>query len=277
MEPASFFRKRGQRVQEIPLAEISPNPSQPRRYFDPEALAALADSIKENGLLSPVLLRKTKGGYEIIAGERRVQAFRLLGETKIPALIEQADAERMAVLALVENLQRAELHFFEEAHAIAKLMNTLGLTQQEMAQRLGISQSAVANKLRLQKLPLPIMGKIIEGNLTERHARALLPLCDSPELLEHLCQRVIERHLNVTQTEEWVERVRQTKKKQTKRVIVLKDLRIFGATIERAVSLMREAGIPAESATEETEETITYHIVIAKKKDDPALSIPAVR
>ena len=166
------------RIKMVPLALIDPNPAQPRRTFEKVALEELAASIKENGLLSPVSVRKVGERFQLIAGERRLMAFRLLGEEVIPALIEEADDRRSAALAIVENMQRRDLTFFEEAQAIETLIKTQGLTQQQAAQRLGLSQSAVANKLRLLKLPRTQINRLVMAGLTERHARALLPLCE---------------------------------------------------------------------------------------------------
>jgi len=151
-------------VVRIPLVEIDPNPAQPRRLFDPQGLFELAGSIAENGLLCPVSVRQMPDGrYQLIAGERRLMAYRLLGEETIPALVEQADDQRAAILALVENLQRRNLNFLEESKAIAKLIQTQGLTQRQAAQKLGVAQPTLANKLRVLRLPLSVLTQLAEG------------------------------------------------------------------------------------------------------------------
>ena len=251
-------------IRNIPLELIDQNPMQPRKVFNGEALEQLAASIKENGLISPIVVRKVGNRYQLIAGERRLMAFLLLDEPTIPAIIEQADDDRSAVLAMVENIQRCDLSFFEEAQAIKTLIKTQSLTQQQAADKLSMSQSAVANKLRLLKLPEKIRQKIGESNLTERHARALLPLC-LDERLEKVVTAVIERELTVSQTEKLVEETLNSKPcKKGKKIFVIRDLRLFTSTISRAIDLMKQAGIDAVSQKTEDEESITYTVVIPK-------------
>ncbi|MBP1556635.1 MAG: ParB/RepB/Spo0J family partition protein, partial [Oscillospiraceae bacterium] len=251
-------------IRNIPLELIDQNPMQPRKVFNGEALEQLAASIKENGLISPIVVRKVGNRYQLIAGERRLMAFLLLDEPTIPAIIEQADDDRSAVLAMVENIQRCDLSFFEEAQAIKTLIKTQSLTQQQAADKLSMSQSAVANKLRLLKLPEKIRQKIGESNLTERHARALLPLC-LDERLEKVVTNVIERELTVSQTEKLVEETLNNKPtKKGKKIFVIRELRLFTSTISRAIDLMKQAGIDAVSQKTEDEESITYTVVIPK-------------
>ena len=255
---------KSRRVKDIPLEMIDQNPMQPRRVFNGESLKQLADSIRENGLISPIVVRKVGERYQLIAGERRFLAFLMLDEPAIPAIIEQADDDRSAVLAMVENIHRCDLSFFEQAMAIKTLIETQSLTQQQIAEKLSMSQSAVANKLRLLRLPENIRQKISESELTERHARALLPLCGS-EKLEKVVSAVIERKLNVAQTEELV--VRALSKKDApkgKKIFVIRELRLFTTTISRAIDMMKQAGIDAVSQKTEDENSITYTVVIPK-------------
>lgn len=252
------------RVRLVPLDSIDANPAQPRQIFEQKALEELASSIKENGLISPILVRKTGDRFQLIAGERRLKAFKMLGETSIPALLEEADDRRSAALAIIENMQRQDLTFFEEAQAIALLIKTQDITQQQAADKLGLSQSAIANKLRLLRLPKRQVDRLIMAGLTERHARALLPLCGD-ERLENVVSRLVKERPTVTQTEKLVESVqKQQKAKQGGRILILKDLRLFTSTIRHAVEVMKQAGVEATTEQTEDEKNIIYTIVISK-------------
>ena len=164
------------RVQYISLAQLSPNPQQPRRSFDEAALRELADSIRAYGILQPLTVRRTPGGYQLAAGERRMRAARMAGLREVPCLVAQVDEQDAGMLALIENLQRRDLDCFEEAAAIARLISRYGLSQEQAAEKLGKSQSAVANKLRLLRLSPACRALLVEHGLTERHARCLLRL-----------------------------------------------------------------------------------------------------
>lgn len=252
------------RVRLLPLDSIDTNPAQPRQIFEPKAMEELALSIKENGLISPVLVRKIGDRFQLIAGERRLKAFKMLGETSIPALLEEADDRRSAALAIIENMQRQDLTFFEEAQAIALLIKTQEVTQQQAAERLGLSQSAVANKLRLLRLPKRQLDRLISAGLTERHARALLPLYDDTRL-EEVVTRLVKDHPTVTQTEKLVEGLQKPpKSRQGGRILILKDLRLFTSAIGHAVEVMKQAGIEAKTEKTEDEKNIIYTIVIPK-------------
>ena len=251
------------RVRLVPLDSIDSNPAQPRQIFEQKALEELALSIKENGLISPIVVRKMGDRFQLIAGERRLMAFKMLGESSIPALLEEADDRRSATLAIIENMQRQDLTFFEEAQAIALLIKT-----QELTERLGLSQSAVANKLRLLRLPKPQVDRLIQAGLTERHARALLPLCGDLRL-ETVVSKIIQAHATVKQTEKMVEDIQKRQKpKQGGRILILKDLRLFTSTIGHAVEVMKQAGINAKTEKTEDEQNIVYTIVIPKAVPD---------
>ena len=197
----SLFTKAAKRqVLDLPVAEIRPNPRQPRRDFPPGELAELALSISQVGVLQPLTVRRTPGGWELIAGERRLRAAQLAGLPRVPCLPMEADSDASALLALVENLQRQDLTVWEEAAALRQLIDRHHLSQEEAAQRVGKSQSAVANKLRLLKLPEDVIATLRSHRLTERHARSLLRL-GSPEAQRAALEEILKRGLNVAQTE----------------------------------------------------------------------------
>ena len=184
------------RVRYIPINDIRPNPQQPRRRFDSESLQELAASIAAYGILQPLTVRQQGAVYELVVGERRWRAARIAGLRQVPCLLARVDEEDAALLALIENLQRRDLDYMEEAAAIARLLRRYGLSQQQAAERLGRSQSAVANKLRLLRLEEPVAEALHHYGLTERHARALLRLEDPEQRLaavEHIGKKPAER------------------------------------------------------------------------------------
>lgn len=248
----------------LPVVNIFPNPGQPRRSFSEDSLSGLAKSIEETGLLCPISVRETiPGVYELIAGERRLRAYRLLGYEKIPALIEKVDDTSGRLLPLIENLQRDDLNCFEQAQAMCTLMKEHGLTQSDIARRLGMAQSTIANKLRLMRLPDAAQEKILEYQFTERHARCLLQI-ESPVLLMDAIEQIHQRQLNVAQTEHYVQILLEKQKPKPTRVFILKDVRIFFNTINKAIETMKLAGIPAQTQREEDEEYINLTVKIPK-------------
>jgi len=249
-------------VYEIPVNTIKPNPNQPRKYFDSSALSELAESIKEYGVLQPITVRKIRCGYELVAGERRLRAAQLAGLLKIPSIIINADSDKSAILALLENLQREDLSFFEIAEGYQKLIREQGMTQEDIARRIGKSQSTVANKIRLLRLT-PIVRKIIrEYNLTERHARALLNL--DPEKQLAAVRTICDNHLNVRQSEELISSMllEKTKKQQTVKVSGANDIRLFTNTVKQAVDLMRESGADAQLEKNDFDWGVEYIIKV---------------
>ena len=186
------------RVLYLPVSGIRTNPNQPRHRFDEAALRELAESIRQYGILQPLTVRRMSGGYELIAGERRLRAAKIAGLREVPCLLARAEEENSSVLALIENIQRRDLHYFEEAAAIAKLIAQYGLSQEQAADKLGKSQSAVANKLRLLRLSGECVALLREHDLSERHARALLRLTDEEMRLAAL-KTIIERSMTVAQ------------------------------------------------------------------------------
>ncbi len=248
----------------IPNDQIYPNPNQPRRVFDQEELVNLAISIRMNGILQPITVRQTEKGYELVSGERRLRASRLAGLITIPCIVVDVNNMKSAVFALIENLQRQNLNYFEEALAIERLMQEYGISQEDAARRLGKAPSTVSNKLRLLSLPEEARNCLMENGLTERHARALLKL-EKDEVMDVLA-KVIEKKLNVTQTEELVEDIvgkKDLPKRQTKRMF--SDVKIFLNTINTAVDTMKKSGIGADIRREDTGESYIYRIEIPKR------------
>lgn len=258
----------GGQILMIPQEEIFPNPHQPRKYFDYAELEGLAQSIRENGLLQPITVRPREDfGYELISGERRLRAARIIGMKEIPCVISEVDAEKSATLALIENLQRQDLSFFEEARAIQNLMSICGISQEEMAKRLGKAQSTLCNKLRILKLPQDVCDLLEKNSMSERHARALLQL-ESADLQRRAAKIAVDKRLTVAETEKLITRMaKNSAAKQKPSVKIFKDVRIFVNTLNHAVDTMRKAGIEADSAKSETPEYIEYVVRIPKQTD----------
>ena len=262
----SLFPKTAKRqVLELPVGEIRPNPNQPRQEFREEELAELAQSIAQVGVLQPLSVRRTQRGWELIAGERRLRAAQMAGLACVPCLQTEADEETSSLMALVENVQRKDLDVWEEAAALRQLMGRYGLTQEETARRVGKSQSAVANKLRLLKLPEDVIHTLRLHHLTERHARALLRL-DDPGRQRLAVEYILKHQLNVAKTEEYIDRLcggRRVPRKATP-VYKIRDVRLFLNTVNRGLAVMKSAGVNAQCGREETENEITLTIHIRK-------------
>lgn len=265
----NFVLKKDNKISDIPIIKIRPNKSQPRRVFNEDELAALSRSISENGVLQPITVRRISATeYELIAGERRLRASVLAGLKKIPCIVIKCSDKESAVFALLENLQRSDLGFFEEARGISKLIRRFGLTQDEAARKLGKSQSTIANKLRLLKLTYEEQEWILNAGLTERHARALLRIDDNDVRREAL-SKIISDKLNTQQTDSLVSIMLKTLEQPVIRQkgiskVVIKDVRIFVNTINKAIDTMRLAGIDAQSNKTDTESFIEYTIRIPK-------------
>ena len=251
------------RVLFLPVEDIAPNPGQPRTQFSQPELEELAGSIRALGLLQPLTVRRGEHGWELVAGERRLRAAKLAGLQQVPCLSVQADGQTSSLFALVENLQRRDLDFLEEAFALDKLIRTYHLSQEEAARRIGKSQSAVANKLRLLKLPPEALYLLRESGLTERHARALLRLEGDEARLSAL-RHVAANHLTVTKTEAYVESLLSPKPQKRKPTYLIKDVRFFLNTVTRGLSLMKGAGIDAQCGRQETADAILLTIRIPK-------------
>ena len=252
----------------IPQEEIYPNPNQPRRRFDFDELEGLAQSIRQNGIIQPIAVRvNNRGEYELISGERRLRASRLVGITQIPCIIMEANDEKSALFALLENIQRCDLDFFEEAVAIEKLLTDYGMTREDICKKLGKAPPTISNKLRLLRLPEEIRLRITQENLTERHARAMLKLT-SVSQMERAMSIIAEKRLNVAETERLVSQILQNDSRHRQPTVKLfKDVRIFVNTLNHAVDTMRRAGIEADSAKSETDEYIEYIVRIPKSRN----------
>lgn len=263
-----FQQQEKRKILNLPIDKLAPNPRQPRKVFSQEELEGLSQSIAENGLLQPVVVRRAAGGsYEIIAGERRWRACQLAGMKDLPCILQECSDTQSAVLAILENLQRQDLQVFEEAEGIRSLMVDWHVTQEEAARRLGKSQSAIANKLRLLRLSQEERDLVVANHLTERHCRALIRIQDK-NARKKILSRVIERSLNVQQTEALVEEQLAVEKKTepASRTFIAKDIRIFMNTIEHAVKTMQSAGILAQAEKKDLGEYLEYTVRIPKNR-----------
>ncbi|MFD0050636.1 nucleoid occlusion protein [Actinomycetes bacterium NPDC127524] len=255
-------------IKKISISDIVPNRYQPRTVFNENKITELAQTIHTHGIIQPIVVREYEPGkYEIIAGERRFRAIQKLGWDTAPVLIKDFNDTETASVALIENLQREELTPVEEALAYSRLLQLHELTQEALAQRLGIGQSTVANKLRLLKLPQEIQDALLQKHITERHARSLIPLKD-PEKQVKLLEEIIEKNLNVKQTEERVVKMLTSleKKPKPKRKAFSKDMRIAVNTIRQSLNMVTDNGINLDSEEEEFEEYYQFTIKIPKKK-----------
>ena len=260
------LQKNQSRLMNIAVSEIVPNPFQPRQSFDEQGIEELAGSIRENGLIQPISVRKTKSGFELIAGERRLRACKLIGMQKISAIVYDIGDEDSAVWALIENLQRSDLGPFDEAEAIGMLIACWKVPREEAAKRLGIAASTLSNKLRILKLEQSVRRIITENNLTERHARELLRISGEKERAE-AAEFIAAKNLNVPETEKYITKLlehRKTRRKPAKYIV--KDLRLFINTFEHAVEVMNSAGLCAVSTVTENEESIIYSVSVPKEK-----------
>ena len=252
------------KVIEVDIKLIIPNPHQPRTEFCDSDISALAESIAQNGILQPLSVRKSGERYELIAGERRLRAAKLCGFTVVPCIVHEISERHSAILALVENIQRQDLSFFDEAVAIEKLITYYGMTQEDAAAKLGKAQSTIANKLRLLRLTDDERDLISRFNLTERHARALLKLGNPSDRLVIL-EKVVKNNLNVERTERLIEdylgkeKIKSSYKTRSK---VFQNVKIFVNTINKAGETMQAAGISADTRKIQNEDYIEYRVRI---------------
>lgn len=271
------------RVMLISPNHIYPNPDQPRQHFEAQGLTELADSIRIHGILQPLTVRRRPGGrFELISGERRLRAAVLCGLTEVPCLIFDVGRESSALLSIIENLQRRDLDFLEEAEALSRLISTYGLSQEEAAVKIGKSQSAVANKLRLLRLAPDVLELLRRSGCTERHARALLRLSEE-EQQRNAAQHIVDKHLNVAQTEQHVAEVLRGLTQPTplplpaksppakavpppvkRTTYLIKDVRFFLNTVKNGLSMMNSAGVAAQCQQVEESDAILLTIRIPK-------------
>ncbi len=261
-EPSQSGIKYKSEIMSLPIGRIRPSTFQARRHFDEVELQELANSIKQNGLLQPVSVIKSGFDYTLIAGERRLRACKLAGLQRIPAILYDIEKNELAVLSYIENSMRSELSAFEQAAAIKQFMELFSYNQTEAAERLHMSQGALANKLRLLNLTFAQTEYCIENRLTERHARAMLRL-NGEETQTAFLETVVAKRLNVKESERLVERYLTTPVLQKRKAVpVVKDVRLFINTINRAVDIMKSSGIPAEATKTQDEYFIEYRVKI---------------
>ena len=259
---------------QVPLSKIMPNPYQPRKEFESEALSELADSIRQHGVLQPLLVAPGKGDtYILIAGERRLRASTMAGLGTVPVIVSEYTTQQIAEIALIENLQRKDLHYLEEAEGYEKLLTIFHLTQEAMAIRVGKKQSTIANKLRLLKLPIFVRNVLHDSELTERHARVLLKLEDE-ETQREVLQKVLADRLNVKQTEALVEKTLKDAGKLNRkkpRLVIVNDVRIYLNSIKEVMETVKASGIPSsmEQDMDGDDVVVTLRIKNVKKRKDP--------
>ena len=252
---------------EIPMELICVNPNQPRKTFQEAELNELKDSILEYGVLQPIIVKKDKYGlYLLIAGERRLRAARLAGLNKIPAIVKNPDDKDAAVIALVENVQREDLNYIEEAYAYKQLIEEYGLTQSEVAKKVGKQQSTISNKIRILSLPIDIQKQLAENRLTERHARALLKILDETSRKKVL-QRVIDNNLNVKQTEKIIDEVLKKEEDNVRKSNKINYIsyKIYINTIKKAFSQIAEMEKNAIYSQDDKGDYMEVKIIIPKK------------
>ncbi len=260
-----------QEVKYIPIAAIRPNPYQPRRNFNKRALEELSQSIRTYGVIQPISVRQiTTDSYELIAGERRLRASQLAELEKVPALVVDYRDRESAMIALIENLQREDLNFIEEAEGYLNLINDHNFTQHELAEKIGKSQSTIANKMRLLKLPTDIQKSLIEEELTERHGRALLKL-PGDDLRREILDKVISKNLNVSSTEDLVDGVlsnlrgkEEEEERHKQNIKSLINIKIYLNTIKKAYSAIKEFGVAAEYKEMDKDDHVEVVIKIPK-------------
>lgn len=268
------LRMREREVARIPIDAIRPNPYQPRRVFAQDALEELCASIKQYGLLQPISVRKLgSDSFELIAGERRLRACRMAGMKFIDAIIFSTYEQDSAVIAMMENLQRENLHYMEEAEGYQNLIRDHGLSQDELARRLGKNQSTIANKMRILKLPMAVKRMLLQYSLTERHARALLRLHDE-EMQMRVIQIIVQQNLNVKATEDLVERTisrmygiekeeeEQSRTRPSKISGFVRDTRLFVNSLRTVVQQMADAGLNPKLESRDKEEGMEIKIWI---------------
>ena len=269
-------------VREVSVNDIVVPDGRFRRISCDDSLRSLAESIREHGIIEPLIVRRTASGnddnsttYTLIAGERRLRAAEMIGMTTVPTVSIEAGEVEAAILAIIENLHREDLSIFEEAASIQSLISLTGMTQEMCARKLSVSQSYIANKLRLLRLSAEEQEMILSASLTERHSRALLRLDEGEERMSAL-KKIIERSLNVSQTEEYIEDLicaksrlaeRESKpdKSEQKRKLIIRDIRLFYNSIDHAVDVIKKSGIPVESTRKEVENGVLISILLPRK------------
>lgn len=260
-----LYKRDDRKLVKISPEKIVPSPYQPRREFDYYELLQLAESIRKNGLIQPVTVRKRNERYELISGERRLRASLFAGLKEIPCIVVRASDRECSIMCLIENIQRTDLNFFEEAEGIRRLMDDFSLSQQEVAEKLGMAQSTLSNKTRLLRLGPDQRSRIMSAGLTERHARALLRL--PAEQRDEMLNRFIAEQMTVSDAEKAVSDALLepiNAEKRPIRVGGIGDIRLFSNSLSRMLGTMRRSGVDARSQKNETADYIEYTIIIPK-------------
>ena len=247
------------RVMFLPARSIRPNPAQPRKIFREDAMSELADSIRQHGILQPLSVRRTGSGYELIAGERRLRAAQIAGLSEIPCIVMTMDDRESGLAAMVENLQRQDLDFVEEARSISRLMGEWSMSQEQTARMLGKSQSAIANKLRLLRHSDAVLTALRENGLTERHGRALLKLSDEEEKLAAI-DEIVRQNMSVARCEKYIQDLLEGRQKCPQRI----NVGAFLNSLSQSLAKIQLSGISAVSERRETEDEIVLTITIPK-------------
>jgi len=265
------FEKDTVEVINIPITKVAANPFQPRKTFSDEGLKELSISIREFGVIQPLIVRQREEGFELIAGERRLRASLLAGFEVVPCIVRRVSDMEMAEIALIENLQREDLHYFEEAAGYEQLLTQFGLTQEVLAMKVGKDQSTVANKMRLLRLSPDVREFIYREKLTERHSRALLKIEGEMKQLAVL-QAVVEKKMNVRETEAFIEEqnqfgiIKPPPPRRANMLKIVKDVRIFINTIGELTKQMKKVGLDVRLTQEQDDDYVTITMVVPKRR-----------
>ena len=264
-----LLKERERRLVNVKIDEISPNPNQPRKTFDEYELHKLSESIKQNGIIVPLNVRKTAEGFELIAGERRLRAAKAAGLKKVPCVICGADDQTSAVYSIIENLQRADLSVFEQAEGISRLISEFGLTHADAAERLGLAQSTLSNKLRVLRLDKTERERITAARLSERHARALIRI-ENAEQRGEILNKIIAESMTAKECEDYIEAIVNPERSVNKKPVRksgIADFRIFSNSLNRLIDTMLAAGVNLSRRRQENRQYIEYRIRIEKPKE----------
>lgn len=264
-----LLKEREKRLVNIKTEDIVPNPNQPRKTFDEYELNKLAESIKQNGIIVPLSVRKTENGYELIAGERRLRAAKAAGLKRVPCVIFGVSDETSAVYSIIENLQRADLSVFEQAEGISRLISEFGITHADAAERLGLAQSTLSNKLRVLRLDKTERERITAARLSERHARALIRI-ENAEQRGEILNKIIAESMTAKECEDYIEAIVNPERSVNKKPVRksgIADFRIFSNSLNRLIDTMLAAGVNLSRKRQENRQYIEYRIRIEKPKE----------
>lgn len=278
----TLFKEQEKRLVNINIKDIAPNNNQPRKSFDEYELYRLSESIRINGIIQPLTVRKCENGYLLIAGERRLKAAKAAGLKKVPCIVVNVNGQTAAVYSIIENLQRADLTLFEQAEGINRLINDYGISQLEAAERLGIAQSTLSNKLRILRLNVTERERITAAHLTERHARALIRI-ENENSRCRILDKVIAENMSAKECEDYIDSIVNPKRdeeiKKPTRKSGIADVRLFSNSLNRLIDTMVAAGIKASRKKQENKDYIEYRIRIQKqpKAEDESSESPQLK